>query len=177
MSVKSILISIFLISSFSIFGQQVTVIESTPQSLTVSIDFRNTYSFVDTVIEDRTFQRIVAPGEYVRNSGEPLLPHHYMPVGIPPQSSPTVKVLSSKTEQFPNMMIMPTPGIGIEANLPLMDYIDQEIYYTNAFFPKTGLETLNPTTLRYATILPVIVYPFRYNPVTKELIFTQSVTL
>jgi hypothetical protein len=170
------LVLLFFSNPFS-FSQHLEIIESNPDYLTVKVEFDNNYKVIDTLVNGKTYQKIISRDDYFRNPGEPWLPVYIINVGIPHLSQPKLQVLEQNKSIKKNQFIIPYPPndpIFEEQNVEL---IDKNIYTKNEMFPKIAVEFDATITFRYARIIPVKFSPYQFNPVTRDLIFNRSITI
>lgn len=119
-----------------------------------------------------TYNKINAPGAgSSKKVGTPEIPELRRLVKIPLGSKPTLGRVSSKYKIIKNYHLYPVQDAWEEfhkAKKPAFKK-DDRIYKTNAFFPKSIVRLGKPAMLRGIQVVPVLINPVQYNPVTKEL--------
>jgi len=136
-------------------------------------------------------------------TGDPMLPQKTFDVLLPPnydESSLQLKIVSAKSEVLTGTYdIKPSPEwlpqnsndtvigadssitteipLGIETAIPSETVIKTSTYETDADYPENYVYLLPNSQMRKWMFVPVNFIPFQYNPVTKKLIFYESVTI
>ncbi len=176
---RNLLLLIFtvLILSNSLYSQSVTVLESTEQKLTFTVDFNNSYIFIDTLIEGKKFEKIVGNDPALRTEGEPWLPTYSTNIGIPHNVKVLKKIRSESSLTFKNKYLLPYPGTNNDGTVKYDMVFNEDIYSNKAFYPSQKIDLLEPYIFRFAKIQPIVFSPFQYNPVTRELIFNKTITV
>jgi hypothetical protein len=172
---KQKLILVLFISLFPvwIFSQVYKVIESTSTFIKVSFDFSGKYRLKDTLIDGKSFTYILGEEYSIRKPGEPWLPTVYLNVGIPYNSKPTVKILKVEQENFPQRFIISYPDSSNQKISSLK--FDEIIYNNNTFYPKSAAEITSEFTMRFAHAAGFSVYPYQFNPISRDLIFNKKI--
>jgi hypothetical protein len=176
MPFKKILFVVLLICTNLIFSQKYNVIESNTDYIKVEIDFSNAYSLQDTVINGIEFNFIKWEGYAYRNQGEPLLPTFHFSLGIPLNSNPQLTVLNFSSSKRTVKPIMPYQQIIDGKQAPTLEF-DKAVYNKNALFPVEMAKIEKPFMMRFTRIAPVMFSPYQYNPVTRELVFNNKMTV
>ncbi len=158
-------------------SQSFKLIESNQDYLIARIDFGNTYSVVDTLIDGKIFQKIKGRDDLFRNPGEPWLPVYLLNIGIPFSSQPEVKIISKEQTTFRNKLIIPFPQNDPSFESQDVGLLNKDIYSNNQLFPPAEAELDQSIIFRYARVFGLKVSPFQYNPVTRDLVYNKSVTL
>lgn len=176
-SYKILLLSLILLNAVDFQAQNYRIRESNSESITVEFDFTKSFSVRDTILDGGKYQYISGHFSAFRNIGEPWLPTEFLPLAIPFGSHPTFRVISSVEKSFENQLVLPYPdNEGFFGKYDPQNF-NKDVYATNKYFPEEVVKLEEPYIVRYARILPAGISPFRYNPVTKKLIFTQKITI
>ena len=134
------------------------------------------YTLKDTVVNGIEFTNIMWEGHQFRNHGEPKLPLYYFSLGVAAGSNPQVSVISSSSSRRNIKQLIPfqqtTDGI-VKGDL----VFDKSIYNKNSLFPAEAVKIDKPYTMRFARIAPILFSPYQYNPVTRELIYSNKITV
>ncbi|NCD42013.1 MAG: T9SS type A sorting domain-containing protein [Bacteroidia bacterium] len=122
---------------------------------------------------------IQIPGALLPNDeGKPNLPgiSHYIAV---PQGATAKVTIHSKTEEvIPDMRVAPAPRIPLDTdNEPLFYAKDMKVYQNNSFYPAEPVLLSEPTTIRGVDVVLLGITPFRYNPVTHQLIVLRELEI
>ena len=89
---------------------------------------------------------------------------------IPNMAGMDVRVVSSDYIDYENILIAPSKGnLTRDINPDDLPYIFGVQYSQNSFYPGTLAELRDPYIMRDFRGQTVIVYPFQYNPVTRQL--------
>lgn len=176
MIVKKLIFVLLLVLSTYTFPQKYRIIESNNDFIKVEVDFSNAYTLKDTLINGIEFNCIKWDGFSFRNPGEPLLPAYYFSLGIPQGSVPQATVISSNSSRQIIKQLIPYQQI-IDGKNPKEFQFDKSVYSKNSFFPKEIIKIDNPFLMRFARVAPIVISPYQYNPVTRELIFNSKVII
>ena len=110
--------------------------------------------------------------------GAPDLAKLTASVIIPDLAQMKVEVIDAKFEVFENITIAPSKGnLTRDIDPSTVPFQYGNWYKANKFFPGELAELRNPYIVRDYRGQTVIVYPFRYNPVTKELKVYTDITV
>lgn len=117
------------------------------------------------------------PGIFLPNSeGYPNLPGTGRYIAIPQGATPTVKILSARTETIEDIDIAPAPNIPLDTDDgPLVYERNQEVYSTNAWYPAEPVRLSDLRKIRGTDVVVLGITPFQYNPVTRELIVYRDI--
>ena len=157
------------------FAQSYKIIESSSDNIKIEFNFENKYRIRDTLIEGNKFQYIEGDEYFFGNPGDPYIPGVLLNIGIPFNSNPPVKVLSIDQEKIQQVFLIPYPdSLGQPFNK--LNFNDT-IYNSNNYFPGSPAYIKSTASFRYARVAGVMVYPFQFNPITRELILNKKITL
>ena len=172
-----LLLFLLFISYSNIFSQQFKINESSDDHIILKFDFENSYFIIDTLIDGNQYQIIRGKNYSYGIPGNPWIPEYLVHLGIPFNCQPTINILNQTQSVNKNQFIIPFPE-----NDPLfekqdVEKINKDIYSKNEFYPKSEAEFNDPYIFRYSRILPLKISPFQFNPVTRELIHNNTITV
>ena len=143
-----------------------------------------TYSIADFFIEEHEINgeqmhAIQLPGAFLTNNeGAPGLPGQGQYIAIPEGATVSFRIIESREERFSGMKISPTPVLPLITDEPPLIYEkDMSIYGQDAFYPAQTVIRSEITEIRGVDAIILGVNPFRYNPVTGELIVTRDIKI
>ncbi len=115
---------------------------------------------------------------FISKPGMPALPYIAKTFAIPEQAAVSVEILGmSEIQTFHNINLAPARESWQEGN-PETPYMENaSIYNANDIFPSNLVNIDPPAIFRDFRIARVSVYPFRYNPASKELQVATSLTV
>jgi|GEM_PF-3381803 hypothetical protein len=134
------------------------------------------YMTEDKSVDGKAAQAIKMAGCVLPiGAGYPDLPVVSNYVAVPNGATPKITVLSYREEKYQNVEI--APGLEIPADLdkeikPLKK--NSEIYSKNEFFPSDFIMHSPVQKMRGVDVFILSFAPFRYNPVTKELVVRRD---
>jgi hypothetical protein len=123
------------------------------------------------VIRDgETYDAVRLPGAQVTmEPGKPCLPvwHHAVP--MPNGAGATVRILKEKVQVIEGVNVL--PYYDVFPSQPDLDLFEKDdaVYGADAFYPAERCVLSAPVILNEERHLPLTVYPFRFNPVTRQL--------
>ena len=161
--------------SLNLYAQTYKVLESSFDHITIEFNFAKYYSIVDTTVEDRLYQKIRGEDYSYRNPGDPWIPEFKVLAGIPFSSNPTIKILEQKQSTLKNKFIIPYPEEDPVFVKQDFEKINVEVYSKNEFYPVASASLDENYIVRFASVLPIIVAPYQFNPVTRDLVFNSKV--
>lgn len=115
-----------------------------------------------------------AGGGFTSTEGAPRLPMASVQLEIPNEAAgPTVRLLAENSIILANVNIVPNyqrriHGTGMDEYISYDFYQDPAVYNRNEFYPPHPIE-YEMVTIRDKHIMVVRIYPFQYNPLTKDL--------
>ena len=166
---------VILFSGLNTFSQIYKVLESGTDHIIVEFNFGNHYSVVDTTVEGKTIQKILGEDYSYRSPGDPWVPDYRVLAGIPLNSKPTIKVIELKHLTLKNKFIIPYPEEDPKFVKQDFEKINVDIYSKNEFYPFTFAHLDESYIVRYAKVLPIVITPYQFNPVTRDLVFNSKV--
>lgn len=109
----------------------------------------------------------------------PLLPTEGILLGIPPGAKASLEILNSAYEVIPNQLIAPAPALRLdeERNVHEEFVVDEAAYSRDVWYPSRTADLAEITQLRHQRVAKILVYPFQYNPATRQLKKLVSLTL
>jgi hypothetical protein len=134
------------------------------------------FTYEDKQVDGKAAQAIKMAGSLLPiGAGYPDLPVVSNYVAVPYGAKPKVTVVSYREERYQNVDI--APGMELPTDLdksikPLQR--KSEIYSKNEFFPSDFVMYSKIQKMRGVDVFTLSFSPFRYNPVTKELIVRRD---
>ncbi|MFA6597374.1 MAG: C25 family cysteine peptidase [Ignavibacteriaceae bacterium] len=169
-----ILFSLFL--SSVLFAQSPKILESTAESITVEFSFGGKYLVKDTTLNGKTFQKIVGGELSFEENGKPVLPQEFVSLGVKSGSSLTYKIVSDQKQTLKNKFLFPYAS-SESSSLNSPTAYSETIYQSNQNYPSSAISIYPSYVYRFATIQPIGVFPFQFNPVTRELVFHEKIVV
>jgi uncharacterized repeat protein (TIGR01451 family) len=130
----------------------------------------------ETITHDRVeYQRLrVAEWPYWGQPGQPQLPMHSVPLGMPRPGTPQIAVVEAESEAVEGVLLYPAPALelgGDEGAPQIVEAfaLDTESYGADAFVPGPLAEAAAVGFLRDQPLFQLRMYPFQYNPQRREL--------
>jgi len=122
---------------------------------------------------------IYLPGNFLPNeAGAPNLPGEAKYIAIPVDSEVDLKIVEMRTELFSDITLAPAPRIPLETEEGPLEYpVNSSIYEANAFYPEEPVILSEKTQIRGLDVVLLGITPFRYNPVSKELIAYRDIKI
>ncbi len=144
--------------------------------ITFSID---EFTLEDVRINGEDMQSIILPNTFLQNeAGAPNIPGNGRYIALPQGAVASLRIVSSRTEAFHNVEIVPAPRIPWDTDDGPLDYTkDLSIYNQDAFYPANPVILGEQTMIRGVDAVMVGITPFQYNPVTNELIVYRDIEL
>jgi hypothetical protein len=129
------------------------------------------FTFVERKVNNRTEYSInTENATSILIAGAPDLVKFTSSILIPDMDEMRAEVISSKYKDYPNILIAPSKGNLLRnVNPDDVPYKYGEQYSKNEFFPAKLVDLKEPYILRDYRGQTIVIYPFRYNPVTKIL--------
>ncbi len=124
------------------------------------------------IIEGRYWDRVHIPGgAYGLEKGMPEVPFFSKMLAIPPTTAVRVEFEPLEIETITGIELMPSQGDEpeqAEKNAQPIRF-DMAAYSQDAFYPAEEAVSGDPGLMRGLRVVPIIMRPVRYNPVTQEL--------
>lgn len=111
----------------------------------------------------------------LNKTGDPDLKFRSFPVYLPSANNNTAQVIDFDMKEVPNVNIAPVPSVKFyDPNSRSFEnayyvYTKSGAYAQNKYFPESPAQLVNIGPLRDALVGNLLLYPFQYNPVTKNL--------
>lgn len=155
-----------------------TLTESGTGKVAVDFSIRH-FNLEPVVLHGENMSELSLPGSFLFNDeGCPNLPGNGRLIAIPQGSVPKLRIVSIRTETIHDINLIPAPRIPKEnEDGPLFQEKNMAIYNTNAFYPAEPVQISEPGKLRGVDFVTLGITPFRYNPVTKELVVIRDIRL
>ena len=133
----------------------------------------------DIEIEGQIFKNVLISGIFLpNNAGAPNLPGEGRMIAIPQGASAQLNILSFQTELIENIDIAPAPPIPKETdNSPPVYVKDPAIYSLNKYYPADPILLSKPSKIRGVDYVILGITPFRYNPVSKQLLVYKEIEI
>jgi len=173
----SAIIFLIILINFTGNSQNHKLIESTKEYAKISFDFTDQYRIIDTLIDGIQFQKITGGETAFRRTGEPWLPSYNVSLGIEIGINPSIEIISIEKETYQNKFVIPYPDNESYYEKIKLEIMDPKVYAVNKFFPENIAEIPPAYIMRYARVQPVIINPYQYNPVTRELVRITKITV
>ncbi len=154
------------------------LIESDANQMTVNVSIPG-FWLGNTVAGGNTWDSIELPGVYTQTDvGLPEVPNIGQMFALPFGTNATITITDVNYTTYSNINLVPvqTPEIDMP-HTPYAFRQDGNAYATNDFFPSEWAEAVAPGTWGGISSDKLLVNPFRYNPVTKELQVAESMTI
>ena len=182
---KTIYLVIVLAFCFSILNSREITIEknygdnilecSIKNNNLLSIDFSlKSYEIEDVQKNGLEFKKLSVPNEGVTlEKGLPELPKIARLIGIENEGNPYVNLISYEKEVIKNITVFPNQTTAFEEK---SDFdIDNEFYSNGKIYPKEIVRIGKPAILRDYRVASLIIYPFQYDPIKKELTIYSNI--
>ena len=145
-------------------------------TLTYSV---NSFDLVEKSVDGATAKAVKTEGSALPiGPGYPDLPVISNYVAVPNGAVPKVRVLSYREEKYSNVDIAPGMEIPTEQDKAIKPLSkNDEIYSRNAYFPSDYVMQSSVQKMRGVDVFILSIAPFRYNPVTKELVCRRDMEL
>ncbi|KAB2907676.1 MAG: C25 family cysteine peptidase [Ignavibacteriales bacterium] len=168
---------IFVIFALQALPQKYTILEKTEDHITIKFDLRSFPEVKDTLVNGRKFSYFPGEGMYFMKQGEPAVPEYSVSAGINFSSKPKITVLASEKGRTETKFILPFTVVDSLTFEPDLIYFEKDVYNVNGYFPKTLARLDGRHSFRFSEIQPIIISPYQYNPVTRELVRYNSITV
>ena len=153
----------------------------------ISIDKSNrdgmdlTFSLKEFFFEEKDVEGSIAVAVKTAGSllpiaaGYPDLPIVSQYVALPKGATPKVTVISYREERYSGIDIAPCMELPFDTDKEIKPLAKKtDIYAKNDFFPSDFVMQSPPQKMRGVDVFIISFSPFRYNPVTKELIVRRD---
>lgn len=149
---------------------------------TSSIEFiftHKTSSFSYTNLEGKNYINFSSTEKVtLLEKGNPCLPAESITLAIPSKGVSSVEIIEMVEEIIPNTEVLPSKGnLMRNVDPSTVPYTFSETYQKNEFFPANAFRLYEPFNLRSIRGQVLHIYPYRYNPVTKQLSHIKSIKI
>jgi len=151
--------------------EAVRVITADDHGLTVELVLP-TFELEEVRGTDGGCQRILLQGwARTAGAGHPELPLKGFLIQVPQEGAVDVRLLEEAHESLHDIRVCPVPHRTITDNGTIRTELtqDQAAYGSSSFFPASPVEVGPRAILRGVPVVRVEVFPFRWNPATREL--------
>jgi len=157
---------------------QSTLLNSDESSTTILFNI-NGFEKTNTTLFDSEFQIIDLKNEmFSQDVGSPMVPQISQLVAIPNNASVSIEVLETgKIYTFEDINLLPAQKSMYEGTKDASLRKNTEVYATNKMFPSEIVKVSKPAVFRDFRIVRLEVSPVQYNPVTKEMQVTSTLTV
>ena len=151
--------------------QGFTIIDQTDNRIEINHSV-SSFHFSKTQVNGIAMDAIKVAGSFLPNEeGYPDLPVMSSFIAIPYGATVSFKITGFRTESFSDIELAPAPRIPRQTESGPMEYNkNMNIYTRNAFYPEQPVIISGIKQVRGMDAVILAISPFRYNPVTKELI-------
>ncbi len=119
----------------------------------------------------------VPGGEAVNLPGAPDLPALTYFVAVPAHGGVELEIISSDERSVGRYSIAPAAPRVNEGEPARAAVVDDAVYSSDAFFPRSPVTMGSPAVMRDVRFVPLTVYPVRWNPATGELLATGHLSV
>lgn len=151
------------------------MIESSEDYIKISIRYDNNFKLRDTVINSISFHYVHQDKPSSRIPGEPWLPSTIVSLGLPAEVPPEIQIISDKTEELKNKLILPFPDTD-SSGIDIFN-TDRNIYSTGKYFPETPVRSTGTFRMRFAAIASIEINPIQFDPVQRKLLFHKEMVV
>jgi hypothetical protein len=171
--IKITTLILLLFTPFTTGAQTFKVIESTSTHLKIEFSFEGYYRLKEKIQQGKNFVYIEKNGISFRKPGEPWLPSQSFNFGLPFNTLADIKIINLTQESIPNISVLPFPDSD-DKKTDHLNY-DQSIYQNNRYFPVLPVSLGSYFIMRYIKAASIVVNPYQYNPVTRDLILNKKI--
>ncbi len=147
----------------------IEILHEDQESITLRINLHD-FNKSNVIIDQNKYSRLRIPGQaFTHEKGKPELPYLSQSIIIPDnlQAEVNVSVLELTTK---TLNIVPSKGVIMrDTNPDDVAYTFSDIYDQDIFYPHNMVEVGDPYILRDFRGQTLRIFPFRYNPVTRQL--------
>ncbi|MCE1189366.1 MAG: C25 family cysteine peptidase [Ignavibacteria bacterium] len=141
----------------------------------MEFEFSNACYVIDTTVNGASYSKIVSSLYSGKIAGQPWLPEYSVPLAIPLSDAQQIKILSDDEVTYPNKMILPFPDNAHKSGeITTLQEFDPVVYSKNSLFPEHAVTLSKAYQARQASFKKLLIAPFQWNPVTRQLIFHKK---
>ncbi len=155
-----------------------SIINHSSKSLDINYSISSIH-FSNKQVNNQVLDIIKIQGIYLPNmEGHPDIPIESSFIAIPKGATLSYQITESRTESFSNIELAPAPKISKQTITEDLEYSkNKNIYSKDGFFPASPVQISEITTIRGIDAAILSIAPFKYNPVTKELIVFRDLKI
>ncbi len=159
----------------SLAAASFTVLEETPDYLRVRFTLPQ-WHLQEFEKNGQQWQQINCDyGSILSQEGFPLLRQYSDAIGIPVDGDINIEVISQATSSYPNINIKPAEKAeASEFDISYEFYQDRAAYQNSELYPGTLVEKGESAYVGDRHMIPLQIFPFRYNAKAKELWVTEE---
>ncbi|UCC10918.1 MAG: T9SS type A sorting domain-containing protein [candidate division WOR-3 bacterium] len=142
------------------------------------------FSIHEMVVEDMAIngtdmKTYGIPGIFLPNdAGAPNLAGTGRYIAVPEGATARVNIIDFRTEVYRGVKVAPAPVLPLDTDdSPLKYERNMDIYNRNAYYPDTPVRLSDLREIRGVDCVMLGITPFRYNPVTEELIVYKDIRI
>jgi hypothetical protein len=175
--IVGLIIFFLLLFTINSLPQKYQILEKNAEYAVIKFDFRDFAEMRDTIVNGRKFTWFSGEGMYFIKAGEPTIPEYSVSLGINYNANPKIQIIASEKGSVDNRFILPFTLIDSLTFEPDQLFYDKDVYNSDKNFPN-GLARLEGRySFRFAEVQPVILSPYQYNPVSREIVKYNSITV
>ncbi len=179
--VKALILIMGMLFSFSVLADNhnINLLSMDDHGLNVELTTPS-YKLEDISTGDKVYNRIKIDNmARVPKSGLPELPVKGVSIQVPLSGKIEIEVLDAEYESIQDCMICPVPGkLVLENGDVVIKYSeDKKVYQFNKLFPGVLAEVGSRAIFRGTPVANIRIYPFQWNPQTRELRYYSKIRL
>lgn len=159
--------------------QELRVLSSNSFRTVVELELPGIYS-EPVSVQGENYQKIMIPvihAGVLSKTGSPLLPVVSRLIAIPPLSGVRLNILTVDEQALAGFNVYPAQPPQPEQGAPVSFTKDESRYATDEFYPEAWARIEEPAIWRDYRVVPLIVQPVRFNPVTGELRIARRIRI
>jgi len=158
-------------------GASATVISSNERETVIKINI-NGFGLTESGDADDGYTILDIPGwPTTREIGKPQLPVFKKLVAIPGNTDVNANIVGHTEVVMSGYKIFPFQKPLLETQIRSALEIDRLAYSENAYYPEKMTDLGEISIWRDLRVVPLAVYPFKYNPVTGDLVIYTEITV
>ncbi|MDD3050150.1 MAG: C25 family cysteine peptidase [Candidatus Cloacimonetes bacterium] len=171
----TLIMLIFFSSSFAINFE---IVNSNENNLNLSLN-TNSYEIMPVRLNETEYDQILFRGSSSLEPGSPDLPAFAVWIAIPNDKKPSVSFSYTSVETIDNLKISPRqhPSPDAIGSKEPEFYLNKDIYSENTYYPGKKYKLERTAGMRDYQMAILWVFPFQYNPVTRQLDIYHDVTV
>ena len=154
----------------------IKILSSDATSITFEISLFG-MEMIEKSVENKKYHVLKIPDYYTTlEIGKPQLPALRELIGVPDFSSYEISMLDSNVITLSNYNIYPFQKPLLEGELGEFT-IDESIYKNDSFYPMEMVKIDKPAIMRDIRVSRISLFPFKFNPSTKEVKVFQKMVV